>query len=199
MPPPGSGASDSGSHSEADVSGSDGHDDDDGDEEDDRAWREGLVVGGSGGQAGGGGARGGGGGSRSDGAGGSQPAQRKRSKASEELAGGVRELARLTNSFFSRQSRDRLRRFHVDGEELRDALQALAAGDHDHLSDDDVVAVQQEDDGRTVVRLGLVEGLLRPVAKGRAKGNLADVRRLDLNCEAGRLQLRVMEPVGHGR
>ena len=84
------------------------------------------------------------------------------------------------------------------GQDIRDAVARLTRHEHDHLSDDDYVAVLEEVGDKKVVRLALVERLLR--AKSTSKGNqsLEDASRVATDDPSGRLVLRMLQPVSQG-
>ncbi|EFJ39841.1 hypothetical protein VOLCADRAFT_100504 [Volvox carteri f. nagariensis] len=107
----------------------------------------------------------------------------------------LRVFTRRFNACIARQPRDRIRgRFW--GVDMREAVMLLNEGDEDHLSDGDYVAVLEEVEGRTVVRVALVEGLLCPQGRGRgaARSRLSTTRRLDIGNPDGRLLLRLLHP-----
>ena len=66
------------------------------------------------------------------------------------------------------------------------------------MSDEDIVAVRERGQSRGVVRLAIVEGMVRPKARPGRKGanTLVKTRRLNPADTAGRLQLRRLTPLG---
>jgi hypothetical protein len=103
----------------------------------------------------------------------------------------------MLNAYIIRQPRDRINgRFWQSSEDFRQLLNALTEADQDHLSDGDYVAVLQEIDGKPVVRLALVEGMLEPSAKDRK--HLESTHRLDITNPDGRLQLQLLDRCGKG-
>jgi hypothetical protein len=128
-------------------------------------------------------------------------AKRARSNHTHPTVQACRDFGRQLNGFVGQQSRDRISRFCA--QDLHEAGKMVNAEERDYMSDGDMVAVlEADDDDGDVVRLAIVEGLLCPQGRrGRttqAKGKLAITRRLDIDNEHGRLQLRKLRPSPNG-
>ncbi|PNH00516.1 hypothetical protein TSOC_013656, partial [Tetrabaena socialis] len=125
--------------------------------------------------------------------GGGQVGGKRALSALERMLPLMYEIVRRINGRVPRVGRDRqANRLHAV--DMREAAFNMTREDQDHLSGDDHVAVMEEDvSGRTagVVRIALVEGLLRPSGKG--KRAMVFTQRLARDEAKGQLHLRLLE------
>ncbi|EFJ50412.1 hypothetical protein VOLCADRAFT_88729 [Volvox carteri f. nagariensis] len=133
----------------------------------------------------------------SSGTGDGRAGPRRARRPHDPILSSLHEFCRCVNACIARQGRDRVSgRFF--GQNIRDAVARLTKDEQDHLSDDDYVAVLEEVGHQQVVRIALVERLLRSMATTKGKSSLEDASRLVRNDPAGRLVLRVLQPAGQG-
>lgn len=118
-------------------------------------------------------------------------------RPTDHLLTAMREFCRRVYACIARQGRDRVSgRFF--GQDIRDSVARLTKDEQDHLSDDDYVAVREKVGGKQVLRIALVERLLRCTGSAKGAGAPEDASRLAVDDPAGRLVLRVLQPIGKG-
>ena len=107
------------------------------------------------------------------------------------LLSALREFCRRANACIARQGRDRVNGRFL-GQDIRDAIAQLTKEEQDHLSGDDYVGVLEEADGKAVVRIALVERLLRITTMGGGKRRGEHVNPLATDDANGELVLRLL-------
>lgn len=108
------------------------------------------------------------------------------------------EFVRRVNACIARQGRDRVNgRFF--GQDIRDAIRQLTLEEQDNLSDEDYVAVLEDVNGKTVVRIGFVEALTRVRSSPNGKRQVESATRLAVDDPSGQLVLRILQPDGMGK
>ena len=85
------------------------------------------------------------------------------------------------------------------GQDVRDAIRQLTLEEQDNLSDDDYIAVLEEVGKEKVVRITIVEAMVRTRTSADGRWLCPEpATRLALDEPSGELVLRLLEPIGVG-
>lgn len=111
----------------------------------------------------------------------------------------LREYCRRLNACISRQGRDRVKgRFY--GQQVAEWMKRVTEEEQDYLSDEDYVAVLEEDTPRPhMVRIAMVENLVRITTGVSGKRDVRPTPRLARGDPTGEMALRMLTPDGKGR